>query len=286
MTEVIRTENDAIIEIAEEAARAQAEPVRLELGSVYAFPTADGPQLVDLDGGQWTGRLPAPRRKTGKTVVDDVASFSSYYAKHADEDSETYVNVDHRMITTVLDAHSQEGPRWGDHRLILQLKCTQAWHAWLALDGKWLSQRDFAEHIEGRLEDIREPAAAEMLELAQSFQAKTTVKFASGTRLSSGDMTLNWEETTDATAGAKGQIKIPSTFKIAVKCLELPVVEGEDPVVYGIEARFRYRIERGGNLAIGYILNESAAVLRDAVLAVVGQVEGGLGIEVLRGTPA
>lgn len=283
MTEVIRTENDAIIEIAEEAARAQAEPVLLEPGSIYAFPTAQGPEIVDM--GIYVDRLPAPQRKRGKTVVDDVASFQAYYAKHSDEDSETYVNVDHRTITTVLDAHSQESPRWGDHRLMLQLKCTRAWNAWLALDGKWLTQREFAEHIEARLEDIREPAAAEMLELAQSFQAKTTVKFASGTRLSSGDMTLNWEETTDATAGAKGQIKIPSTFKIAVKCLELPVVEGEDPVVYGIEARFRYRIERG-NLVIGYILNEPAAVLRDAVLAVVGQVEGGLGIEVLRGTPA
>lgn len=284
-TEVIRTENDAIIEIAEEAARAQTEPVQLVPGTIYAFPTAGGPELVDLDTDEYTKRLPIPQRKTGATTVETVASFSSYYAKHSDEDSETYVNVDRRIITAVLNAHSQETPRWGDHRLHLQLKCTRSWTEWTANDRKWLPQREFAEFIEEHLGDIREPAAAEMLEMAQNFQAKTTVKFASGTRLSSGEMTLNWEETTDATAGAKGHIKIPSTFKIAVKCLELPVVEGWDPVVYGLDARFRYRIERG-QLAVSYLLDDSAAVLRDAVLAVVEQVEDGLGIEVLRGTPA
>lgn len=281
----VRTENDAIIEVAQQGARAQASPVELTAGRLYAFPTAAGPRLLDLNTEEYVNRLPVPQRKTGLTVVEDVASFQAYYTKHADEDSETYVNVNQRTITTVLNAHSQEAPRWGDHQLMLQLKCTTAWKAWTAHDRKWMSQREFAEHIEEHLEDIREPAAAEMLEMAQSFQAKTTVKFASGTRLSSGDTNLTWEETTDASAGAKGQIKIPATFKIAVPCLELPVLEGEDRTVYGIEARLRYRIERG-QLGIGYLLTDPDAVLRDAVLAVVGQVEDGLGVEVLRGTSA
>lgn len=282
----IRTENDSVIRIAQEAARAQADATELELGKVYAYPTAGGPQIVDMGKDAYLDRLPTPQRKQGTTVVEDVASFLTYYRKHADEHSETYVNVDQLRITTVLNAHAADGPRWGDHRLTLQLRTTRAWQAWTAHDGRWLPQREFAEHIEERLEDIREPAAAEMLELAQSFQAKTTVKFASGTRLASGDMNLNWEETTDATAGNKGQIKIPATFKLAIPCLELPVLEGEDPTVYGIEARFRYRIERGGGLAIGYLLNDPSPVLRDAVLAVVEGVEQALGVQVLRGTPA
>lgn len=281
-----RTENDAIIEVAQQGARAQIAPVNLLPGHIYAFPTDNGPELVDLDTEEYTNRLDTPQRKTGHTLVDDVDSFVTYYRKHSDADTETYVNLDRRNITAVLNAHSQEAPRWGDHRVTLQLRLTKAWAAWTAYDGKWMSQREFAEHIEERLEDIQDPPAAEMLELAQSFQAKTTVKFASGTRLNSGDMTLNWEETTDATAGSKGQIKIPSRFKIAVMCLELPVPEGQDPVFYVIEARFRYKIERGGGLQIGYLLDDPDAKLRDAVLDVVKQVKQGLNIEVLRGTPA
>ncbi|MFD1940564.1 DUF2303 family protein, partial [Nonomuraea mangrovi] len=266
-------------------ARAQALATVLEPGKIYAFPTADGPQLLDLDVEEYTSRLPVPQRKTGAVTVEDVASFEAYYAKHSDQDTETYVNVDQRCITAVLNAHSQEGPRWGDHRLHLQLKTTLSWVAWTCNDRKWMPQREFAEFVEDHLSDIREPAAALMLEIATTFQAKTKVNFASATRLSSGDANLVWEETTDATAGAKGNLKVPTEFKIAVKCLELPVVEGEDPVVYGLDARFRYRIERG-QLYVSYLLDDPQAVLRDAVLAVVGQVEGGLGIEVLRGTPA
>ncbi|MEU4332357.1 DUF2303 family protein [Nonomuraea dietziae] len=285
MTEVIRTENDAVIQIAQEAARAQASPTLLQPGTVYAFPTDHGPQVLDLMTGDYVKRLPTPLRKTGAVRVEDVASFEAYYAKHSDEDSETYVNVDQRCLTAVLNAHSQEGPRWGDHRLYLTLKTTRAWSEWLDNDRKWLPQREFAEFVEDHLADIREPAAATMLEIATTFQAKQKVNFASATRLSSGDANLTWEETTDATAGAKGQLKVPTAFKIAVKCLELPATEDEDPVVYGLDARFRYRIERG-QLHVSYLLDDPQAVLRDAVLAVVGQVEGRLGIEVLRGTPA
>ncbi|GGS88280.1 DUF2303 family protein [Nonomuraea spiralis] len=286
MTEVIRTENDAIIEIAEEAARAQAEPAVLAPGTIYAFPTERGPEIVDLAADGYLRRLPAPARKQGLTVVEDVASFQAYYTKHGDEDSETFVNIDSRAITAVLNAHSQEGPRWGDHRLILRLRTTNAWAEWIANDRKWLSQREWAEFVEDHLADIREPAAAEMLEIASTFQAKTTVKFSSATRLSSGDANLVWEETTDAAAGAKGHLKVPTEFKIAVRCLELPVAEGEDPTFYAIAARFRFRVERGGELRVQYLLDDPDAKLRDAVLDVVQQVERGLGIEVLRGTPA
>lgn len=292
----IRTENDAVIQIAQEAARAESNGVLLDPGKIYAFPTPDGPKLLDMGAPLYTDRLATPARKHGTTVVEDVSSFLAYYAKHADTSSETYVNVDQLRFTAVLNAHAADGPRWGDHRLGLQLRTTRAWKAWAAHDGKWLPQREFAEHIEERLEDIHEPAAAEMLEMAQSFQAKTTVKFASGTRLDSGAMNLTWDETTDATAGQKGNIKIPPRFKLLLPCLELPVVKAEGegegegekkgPVFYAIEARFRYRIERGGGLTIGYLLDDPQAKLRDAVLAVVKQVEEDLNVQVLRGAPA
>ncbi|MFI6814456.1 DUF2303 family protein [Nonomuraea sp. NPDC050328] len=280
-----RTENDAVIEIAQHAARAQAQATELEPGKLYAFPTEHGPELVDLASPAYTSRLAAPQRKTGDTIVTNVASYAAYYTKHADDDSETYVDVTRRTITTILDAHTKDGPRWGHHRLHLRLATTDSWNAWLANDRKQLTQREFAEFIEDHLADIREPAAADMLEIASTFQAKTKVSFASATRLSTGDTNLVWEETTDATAGAKGNLKVPTSFKIAIQCLDLPIPEGEDPVVYGIEARFRYRVERG-QLYVTYLLGDPAAVLRDAVLSVVKQVEEGLGIEVLHGAPA
>lgn len=281
----IRTENDAVIQIAQDAARAESNGVPLELGQVYAFPTANGPQVLDMGKDAYLGRLHTPQRKQGTTTVEDIESFLTYYAKHADASTETYVDVDARRITAVLNAHGTDGPRWGDHRVTLQLKCTRAWEAWTRFDRKPLTQQEFAEHIEDHLDDIIEPQPALLLEIATTFQAKQKVSFSSATRLNSGDVNISWEETTDATAGSKSQLKVPTEFKIAVVCLELPVPEGEDPVVHGMQARFRYRIDRG-HLQVTYLLANPQEVLRDAVLAVVGKVEKALTIKVLRGTPA
>lgn len=285
MMQDVRTENDALIEVARESARIAAGPVLVEPGKLYAFPTADGVQLLDLDEDTYTDRLPAPSRKTGTVVVEDIDSFSAYWNKHRDEGSEVYVDVDKRRLTAVLNAHTSEGPRWRDHTLVLQLKTTRTWSEWVAGDRKALAQQTFAEFVEDHLAEITEPSAADMLEIATTFQAKAKVSFSSVTSLSSGNRSLAFEEQTDATAGAKGRLEVPSHFRIVVKPLELPVPEGDDPLAYGIEARFRYRIDRG-QLYVIYLLDDPAAVLRDAVLSVVAKVESDHGITVMRGTPA
>lgn len=281
----VRTENDAVIQIAQEAARAQAAGIPVEAGKMYAFPTADGVELVDLDTDKYTNRLPVPQRKTGTVTVEDVDSFAAYYDKHGDAHTETFVDVERRRITAVLDAHTPGAPRWGQHRLVLQLQATDAWKAWMGNDRKELTQQAFAEFIEDHLVDIQEPIAADMLEIVTTFQAQTKVNFGSAVRLSDGTRRLTWEEDTTASAGAKGNLVVPTTFKIAVKPLELPVADGEDPVYWGISARFRYRVQ-GGQLKVAYLLEEPSAIMRDAVLAVVGQVEAGLAVSVLRGNPA
>ncbi|MEV7011574.1 DUF2303 family protein [Streptosporangium sp. NPDC051022] len=273
----LRTENDALIQ----ALNGAQAPDELEPGAIYGYKLNDRVHVVDL----LDRDRESPQRKTGTVVVEDVASFLHYYGKHADEASEVYVDVDGKRITAVINAHTSIDPRWGDHRLVLQLRTTKAWQEWVGQDRKPMSQQTFAEFVEDHLGDIREPSAADMLEIATTFQAKTKVNFSSAMPLASGDRRLVFEETTDASAGAKGQLQVPTVFKIAVKCLELPVAEGEDPTVYGIDARFRYRIQ-GGSLQVVYLLDDTAAVLRDAVLAVVGQVETALGIVIMRGTPS
>jgi uncharacterized protein YfdQ (DUF2303 family) len=281
----VRTENDAVIQIAQEAARAQAGAVPVEPGKMYVFPTADGFELLDLDDGIYTDRLPAPQRKKGTTTVEDVDSFAAYYRKHADEHTEVYVSITGRRICAVLDAHTPDAPRWGEHHLVLQLKTTKAWGEWTGMDRKTMGQTAFAEFVEDHLADIREPAAAELLEIASTFQAKTKVTFASALALPGGDRKLVWEESTDASAGTRGQLQVPTMFKVALTPLELPVPEGGERVVYGLAARFRYRIQ-GGSLHVLYLLDDPAPILRDAMLDVVKQVETALGITVLRGTPA
>jgi uncharacterized protein YfdQ (DUF2303 family) len=267
-----RTEADSIAEVA----RLSTEPHELTPGSIYAFATAGGIETIDLDLDKYRD---TPRRKTGTIRVEDLDSFFAYWGKHADDDSELYVNVDRHTITAVLDANQAGGPRWAEHRLVLALKTTDRWRDWTGYDRTELRQVQFAEFIEDHLDDIREPSAAEMLEIATTFQAQTKVRFTSNVRLTSGQRTLQWEETTDAKAGEAGKLTVPTEFKIGVAPFDFC------EAVSGITARFRYRMNNG-NLIVLYLLNDPDRAVRDAMLDLVGQIEDKTQRTVMRGTPA
>lgn len=141
-----------------------------------------------------------------------------------------------------------------------------------------LAQTAFAEHVEESLLDITAPPAADMLEIAQSFQATTKVAFESGHRLNSGQQQLTYVEETGAKAGRKGELTIPQTF-------ELALAPFEGSATYKVSARLRYRIG-DGQLRIGYFLDRPEEVLRSAFIDTLTAIEAGVGGKALRGTPA
>lgn len=270
---VIRTENDAVIE----QTRLSTLPDEVEPGKIYVVSTPEGRDVIDLTGDDYRD---TPRRKRGTVVVDDVDAFAIYYSKHADDASEVYADIDRATVTAVLDAHQGGAARWEEHWLQLKLQHTREWKTWAGNDRRYMSQTDFAEFLEDNLVDLApEPVdAATMLEVATSFQAKTKVSFSSGTVLASGDLRLNYEEETAATAGAKGQISVPKLFAIGI-------APYDDTAPYRVEARFRHRISKG-SLQLCYVLDRPQDIVRDAVKTVVEKVEEACGITVMRGTPA
>lgn len=253
-----------------------AEPKPIEPGKIYAFITpGGGVQKVDLTGPEYTGR---PPRKTGTTIARDAESFLAYYEKHHDDNTEVYADADRLSITAVLDAHSADTARWETHRLGLCLRQTDAWKQWLALDGKLMGQEQFAEFLEDHLPELLEPAAATMLEIAQSIQGVAKAEFQSGTRLQSGERKLAYVETVTAKAGQKGELVIPETFTVG-----LVPFDGSEG--YKLTARLRYRIN-GGPLQLGYKLERPADTLRTAFADVVKKVAEEITEPVMNGTPA
>lgn len=259
--------------IVDTATRA-AEPHQLEPGKVYAFNTPSGVHKVDLTGPEYRD---VPERKTGTTTVRDVGSFTHYYGKHADNDSEIYADAERLTVTAVLDAHTETGPRWGGHRLHLDLRESDAWQQWTRSDGTLMSQEKFAEFIEDHLPELIEPDSATMLEIAQSLQATTSVDFQSGHRLQDGQRQLKYVETTQAKAGAKGELTIPEVFTVGL----VPFDNSEG---YRLTARLRYRIS-GSELSIGYKLERPKDVQAAAFADVLEQISGDIGVTVMTGTP-
>ncbi|WNI15555.1 DUF2303 family protein [Actinacidiphila sp. ITFR-21] len=261
----------AIITTAQQA----AAPAELTIGKVYAVRTSTGVERIDLTGEQYRD---LPSRKTGTTTVRDAISFDAYWSKHATDDSEIYADADQLSVTAVLDAHSETAANWSGHRLHLRLRETDAWKAWTALDGKLLDQEQFAEHIEDRLPEILEPAAADMLEIAQSISGTVKADFAYGTRLATGARQFQYTETVTAKAGQKGTLTIPETFVVGL----IPF-EGSEG--YRLTARLRFKIE-GSSLRIGYRLQQPGDLRRTAFADVVKTIAEQIETPILNGTPA
>ncbi len=161
---------------------------------------------------------------------------------------------------------------------MLRLRTTDAWKQWGAKDNRLMSQEEFAEHLEDHLAELVSPPAAEMLEIAQSFQASIKAEFQSSTRLSSGQRQFQYVETVASKAGQKGQLTIPETFEIG-----LVPFEGAAP--YKMTARFRHRIE-GDRLRLAYKLERPDDVLRAAFADVLAAVTEAVEEPVMNGSPA
>lgn len=198
-------------------------------------------------------------------------SLIGYLDKHAEPHTEIYADDRACIITACINAHGDQ-PGWGDHKAILALRHTDDWKDWTKYDGQLLPQLEFSEFIEDHLPNFSTPSGADMLELAQTFQATTKVDFASSQRLKSGETELLYTENQTASAGKKGSLAIPDTFTLGLQVFE----RGD---AYKVQARFRYRIH-DGQLRLGYRLTRPRDVLQAAFDAVVETVSEGTGPDV------
>lgn len=256
MTE--RPDTQAIIDTATRAAR----PMALEAGTTNAFivPAGGSVHLVELDTDEHRRRAGQPPATSlaETTTVRDAAGLIALADRWGRFDSTVvYADVTTRQVIAVLDDDvHHDVPGWRDRRVNLQLIPTPAWTAWTKTDGDLMDQAVYAEFIEDHLDDIRDPTAADMLELAQSLEANIGVQFKSAVRLANGQRQFQYEENQSATAGHAGAIEIPERFTIA-----LAVWATGDAEPVAVDVRFRYRITQGG-LKLGHALLNVEELMR------------------------
>lgn len=282
MTESIPT--SGITEIAD-LARAGVEPRALKLGQFHVVQGGAGEVVqLDLTGDRYRNN---PGRLAAAVALTHTDSLLAYWDKHHDEESECYADRDKRTITAVLDAHqgadqpTDQRARWQTHRATMTLTYSEALTAWLSHNGKLMGQVEFAEFCEDWMSVIVEPDAADLVEMAQQFQATTKASFKSGYKLSNGQRVLEYTETIDASV--KGDsIAVPTGI-----VLSMPIWRGAN-AREDMTARIRFRVNHGGpgQLGIGYKLDAPTEVVDTAFEAEVDRVEQHIGRPVLRGTPA
>lgn len=255
------TEASAVANIAVQG----VEPHPIEAGVLVTVPDGrGGVKVIDTD--QYADH---PRATKAKRTVTDAASFVAYVERHGTDATEVWADTPNSTVVAVIDAHEGAGKPagWEGHKLTLALEKTDAWKAWTKADGQWFQQLDFAEFIEDRASDVKTPSSADLLELAQSFQAHRKVDFESSERMKDGQTNLAFKETVAAKAGQKGNIVIPDELLLVLK----PYVGGP---AYHVFARFRYRLN-GAQLALGIVLQRPQEILDAAFADVVTAIREG-----------
>lgn len=251
-----------------DAARLGVQHEIIDPDTVYAFVKADGSRQI-IDGRDYAGR---PDRKRGAVSAFDAETFAAYVNAHDDSDAaRVWVDEQNLRAVGVLNGHMGDGgpAGFGDHTVSLILRPTEAWQAWAALDGKMATQQDLAEHIEDNAADIADPAAAIMLQVAQSIEGTSRATFKSSNRLDNGQRGFVYETAVEAKAGTRGELIIPAEFTLGIRPFY-----GSPP--YKLTARFRYRIDGDGHLRIGYKLVRPDDVRRSAFGDIINDIAAAL----------
>lgn len=186
-----------------------------------------------------------PKRIKQTVEIDTAESFIEYFNNFSTDRSVIYLSQNN-VFTGIIDHYDADKPAFCNHRVIFHPATTDEWNSWSQNSGKKFNQEDFAFFIEDNSDEIQNPPAAEMLEIATTLKAKTKISFASAKSLANGQTQLTYVEEIDGSAGPKGELKIPEKITIGMR-----LFKGGD--AYKMEARFRYRI-REGSISLWYDL--------------------------------
>lgn len=265
------TDNDiaTIVDLTRQA----VTPLEIRADSTYIIVDANG-QMQVVDGPQATldraeRQQPKPTRPHLSSIVYDVASLLDVINHHTTETGEyrhaggwldLWADIDQMTITAILDG----GDGWRRSTCTMKVNTNPQWDDWLAINGKLLDQVAFAEFLEDHLSTIAAPDGAELLEIAQTLQAHTNVAFKQQAILANGQRQFKWEENIEASAGKKGDLKVPGELVLVVAPFR-----GSDPVT--VTARFRFRTGSDG-LRLGVRLVEARRIAEEAFASIVAQV--------------
>lgn len=206
-----------------------------------------------------------PRRLSAAPIFVSLDSFIAYLEEFKNETSKVYADSVTGCLCARIDGHAVGAPSFMVHSARFAPKETEEWKRWKAKDNQYLSQSDFAEFIESNVQDITRPDGATMLEIAKTFEAKTSTEFKSGVRLDNGNHKLTFAQETTARAGTSNELEIPTEFDLAL----IPFAFGE---AFPITARLRYRVGDDKALKFKYQLINPHKVIESVVLWMINKV--------------
>lgn len=225
------------------------EVAKLAHGNVKTVTLKDGREVALVpDGFQalpLSGRadLPAPFTAIKAQRTFHIAqSFGDYVARYKSGNTLLLADIDKGEVQALIDYHGPDAPERVIHKASLDLKPSDEWLAWDALEGSFHDQDEFLVFLEQHASDVVQPDQATIMEIVRDFAATQSVVFKSARRLDNGDRQFVYEDETKL----KGELVVPAMLHV-----EIPLYRGSDLIT--LRCHFRYRINNGGlKLAISW----------------------------------
>lgn len=205
-----------------------------------------------------------PDRRKGTAKFYDLKSIINHVKRFKDTDTVFFADNDRTApsLTAVYDynkagKYEDGGQRFGEHRAHYAFPLSDEWKIWHGLNGKRMTQKDFAEFLENRItdiiqvqDDITNPKIKEfaqllggefaspsrLVALSKGMEVNEGLKVKNAVNLATGESTVQYISEHQDAAGAP--LKVPNLFMIAIPVF----VAGS---LYQMAVRLRYRIEVG-----------------------------------------
>jgi uncharacterized protein YfdQ (DUF2303 family) len=226
--------------------------------------------------------LPQPLRVKQRVQMHDADSFIAYVNQYKGNATRLFFDQTRETFEAVLDYHLTASGAlgaaagWCGHTAAFTPVRSIEFMTWTEQNRKQMTQVEFARFIEENLPDVVEPAGADLLEVALTMEAKKEATFASGIRLSNGQVQFQYDEEIRGTA-KKGTLDVPEQFVLGI-----PIhVNGP---AYRIPLRLRWRL-KDGKLAFWYEMVRPHRFIEDALKEMRDRIAAQVGIAILAGSP-
>jgi uncharacterized protein YfdQ (DUF2303 family) len=177
-------------------------------------------------------------------------------------------------ISALVDYHVVDQPSHVTHTAVYHPRFSDQWMLWHKACAEPMDQAAFAEFIEENRADIREPLAAQLLDIVRTFKASRKVAFDSVVYQPNGDVSLGYEDKTVQT-GTSGTL--PEKLKLGI-----PVYFRGD--LYEVPVWVRYRVG-DGKVKFQLKMDRSDLIEAQAFDAVVASVATGTALPIHLGRP-
>lgn len=306
------TDAKAIIEAARIYGDVQTFTV--ERGDTEQIPVAAVPQGRTLHNLKsfFDAYLPAPERRKGTATVTTVASFIDLVNRFKDQESVVFAdNGDNPSLLAVLDYNPAEpspeeaagggakagAARFGEHRVAYRFPLSKEWVAWMEASKRAMSMADFAQFLEDRILDVRNPDEAKgnetiqafvsqlgvalatpqkLMELSRGLTVNVNLKATQGINLTSGEGRLSFESKHTDEAGK--EMSVPGAFVIAIPVFKLGPL-------WSIPVRLRHAVSQDGKVSWSIALQRTDWLLEAVIKEACEQVEAATLLPLFYGSP-